>query len=281
MSKSLKRYLKHLFVPHRGNAYRPHALRHKALSFYSVLLIFAQLLFGATIYAGPVMAGSNDNIIKNIITLTNVERSKTGAGDLYENTLLDKAANDKLSDMFSKNYWDHTGPNGETAWKFIEKENYRYLLAGENLARGFSRSEEVIDAWMDSPTHRENILNDKFQEIGVAVGTGKIKGNLTTIIVQLFGQPQTAFAASKVQKTTVLGEQRLLPEFSVQNATESSKAPYFVAWVFILGLIVLDGVMIRRLGLHTSKSHVFDFRMSLFLAVLVFALLGIGFAGIA
>jgi hypothetical protein len=125
------------------------------------------------------------------------------------------------------------------------------------------------------------MLNSRFQEIGVAIGSGKIKGNLTTVIVQIFGQPRTAFAASESQKIQVLGQTQLKPEFNINNATLPSKAPYLVIWTFILGLVVLDGVMIRRLGLHCSRSHIFNFRVSLLMSVLAFALLAVGFVGIA
>jgi uncharacterized protein YkwD len=280
--KNIKRVLKHFLIPHKGNAYRPHALRHKALSFYSLGLILTQLLFGATMYSGPtIMSADAKAMASNIIAYSNDERKDNGLSEVYENEALTKAAYGKLSDMFEKGYWDHTGPNGETAWNFISDSGYRYLLAGENLARGFNRSEDVVTAWMESPTHRANILNGRFREIGIAVGSGKLKGNTTTVIVQLFGEPKTVFAAESAKKDEVLGSQKLIPEFSLANATMPSKTPYLVIWTFLLALIILDGVMIRRLGLHASRSHLFNFRVSLLMSVLVFALLGVGVVGIA
>lgn len=279
--KKIKKILKHAFVPHKGNAYRPHAFRHKALSFYSIGLILSQLLFGATMYSGPmIMSGDAQVVAKNIITLSNKQREDMGISVVYENETLSKAAYGKLKDMFDKDYWDHTGPNGETAWNFINDSGYRYLLAGENLARGFNRSEDVVTAWMESPTHRENILNGRFKEMGVAVGSGRIKGNTTTVIVQLFGEPKTAFA-SQSSENKVLGTQKLIPEFSLNNATLPSKTPYFLVWAFLLAMIIVDGVMIRKLGLHASRSHLFNFRVSLLMSVLVLVLLGVGVVGIA
>lgn len=270
-----------MFVPHKGNSYRPHAFRHKALSFYSLGLLLSQVLFGATMYSGPtIMSGDTVTVAKNIVIYSNKEREKMGIGKVYENENLSKAAYDKLKDMFDKNYWDHTGPSGETAWDFINDSGYRYLLAGENLARGFNRSQDVVTAWMESPSHRENILNGRFKEIGVAVGSGKLKGNTTTVIVQLFGEPKTVFA-SESKSDEVLGTQKLIPEFSMNNATSPSKTPYFIVWAFLLAFIILDGVMIRKLGLHASRSHLFNFRVSLLMSVLVLALLGIGVVGIA
>ncbi len=283
MLKRIKKLFKHLFVPHKGNAYRPHAFRHKALSLYSIALLVSQFMMGTTMYSGPViMNGDAKAIAKNIIILSNKERDNINLNELYENETLDKAAELKLKDMFNKNYWDHSGPNGETAWDFVSNTGYQYLLAGENLARGFSNSDETVKAWMNSPTHKENILNNRFQEIGVAVGSGKINGNLTTVVVQIFGEPKTAFASAKDSETqNVLGSQKLIPEFSLDNTTFPSKAPYFALWFFIFGLIIVDGIMIRRLGLNASRSHLFNFRVALLLSAVVLGLMSFGFAGIA
>lgn len=276
--KRFRKLLKHLLVPHRGNAFRPHALRHNALSIYLVLLMVAQLGLGVTYYSGPTVLGANtETLKKNIITLSNIERKDNNLSMLYENKTLNLAAEKKLSDMFAKNYWDHIGPDGETAWNFISETGYRYELAGENLARGFENSKEVVNAWMNSPTHRENILNDRFQEIGVAVGNGKIKGITTTVIVQLFGKPKTAFAS---QSQNTLGETTLIPEIDVSNATLPSRSPYFLIWALIFGLIVLDGVMLRKLGLHTSSKHLRSFRLSLAMSALMLLLLSVGVAAI-
>lgn len=281
MGKNFKRLLKHMFVPHRGNAFRPHALRHKALSVYSVGLIMSQLLLGATIYSGPdVVKMDAESIKKNIVLLSNTEREKNSLAVLSENETLNLAAQKKLEDMFAKNYWDHTGPKGETAWDFISTTGYTYLLAGENLARGFSNSTDTVKAWMASPTHRANILNNSYKEIGVAVGSGKINGNTTTVIVQLFGEPKTVIASAP-ETTKVLGEKRLMPEVSLKNATSPSKTPYLLLWMVILGLIIIDGFMIRRLGLHASKSHAFNMRVSIFLSFLALCVLSVGVVGIA
>lgn len=268
-----------MIVPHRGNAFRPHALRHNALSLYLFGLMVAQLALGVTLYSGPAVLGSSTETLKNnIIALSNMEREDSGVGALYVNDALNEAAEAKLNDMFDNNYWDHVGPDGETAWDFIAETGYRYEVAGENLARGFESSDKVIAAWMSSPTHRENILNSRFQEIGLAVGSGKIKGATTTVIVQLFGRPQTAFASQSSK--TVLGEAKLIPEFNANNATLPARSPYFFVWALIFGLIVLDGVMLRKLGLYTSRKHLLGFRVSLAMSAFMLLMLSIGVAAI-
>ncbi len=283
MIKKLKRILKHFLVPHIGNSFRPHFTRHNSLSVYLFLILSLQIVFGVTLYSGPAVKGiDTEALSQNIISLSNKEREKNNVPNLYENNTLNIAAKQKLNDMFNKNYWDHIGPSGETVWEFIANEGYQYEVAGENLARGFSNPNNVVKAWMDSPTHRENILNTRFQEIGIAVGSGKIKGSTTTIIVQLFGRPKTAFAGAQQQEKLTMGTQStLMPDFKIENITNPSKKPYFVVWVFIFALIVLDGVMVRKLGLHTSRQHVTQFKFALFMSVLVLAVLSIGFVAIA
>jgi hypothetical protein len=243
--------------------------------------MMVQLGLGVTFYSGPQVKGADtETFSQNIIILTNIERAKAGAGTLYENTTLTLAAQNKLEDMFSKNYWDHTGPSGETAWDFIDAENYQYDIAGENLARGFKDSDDVVRAWMASPTHKKNLLNSRFQEIGIAIGSGKIHGATTTVIVQLFGKPKTAFA-SESTRGDVAAAATLTPEMSLDNITLPSKAPYFLVWTLLFGLLVVDGVMLRKLGLHTSPRHLYSFRTALAMSLFMLVLLSIGFTAIA
>jgi uncharacterized protein YkwD len=124
---------------------------------------------------------------ENIINLVNQSRTENQVGGLEENQSLDKAAEDKLGDMFKNNYFAHASPGGVSPWSWFEKNGYDYKYAGENLALGFSSVESEHKAWMESPTHKKNILNPNFKEIGVAVGKGMINNNLVTVAVQEFG----------------------------------------------------------------------------------------------
>lgn len=279
--KKFKVILKHFFVPHRSNAFRPHALRHNALSLYLLIIVAVQLGVGVTLNAGPEVKGAeSEDLAYNIVVLTNQERNKAGAAPLFENSTLDMAAQKKLEDMFAKNYWDHTGPNGETAWDFISGQNYQYEVAGENLAKGFKSSKEVVSAWMGSPTHKKNLLNDRFQEIGIAVGSGKIKGVTTTVIVQIFGRPKTAFASESI-KGELSTAQTVIPEMDLSNVTVPSKAPYFLVWSMLFGLLLVDGILLRKLGLHMSPRHLYGYRTALAMSLFVLVLLSLGFSAIA
>jgi hypothetical protein len=91
--------------------------------------------------------------------------------------------------MFKLQYWAHYGPNKESPWQFILQSGYTYAYAGENLAKGFSDSQSVHDAWMASPTHRANIMDPQFQEVGIATVKGNLLGAEVFLVVQMFGSP--------------------------------------------------------------------------------------------
>src|SRR5258708_28336998 len=91
--------------------------------------------------------------------------------------------------MFANQFWAHVAPDGTSPWQFFKNAGYQYYSAGENLARDFSNTSDMMAAWMASPTHRANIVNGRFREIGVAVVDGRLLGSDTTLVVQLFGTP--------------------------------------------------------------------------------------------
>ncbi|MEJ0001761.1 MAG: CAP domain-containing protein [bacterium] len=121
--------------------------------------------------------------------LTNKERADNGAAPLTENALLDKAAQEKADDMARNGYFAHTSPEGKTPWYWFQQVGYNYIYAGENLAVNFFESNDVAQAWMNSPTHRENIVKKEYTEIGIGVATGTYQGHNTVFVAQLFGKP--------------------------------------------------------------------------------------------
>lgn len=125
---------------------------------------------------------------ENIIKLTNKERNSEGLANLTENSLLDQAATDKAKDLFVNQVFQHDIKDKKfSAW--IKNTGYEYSYVGENLAIDFVSSEGVIKAWLNSPSHRKNLLNTRFSEIGVAVLENKFQGDNTIIVVQVFGAP--------------------------------------------------------------------------------------------
>ena len=131
---------------------------------------------------------------KNIINITNTQRKENGdLVTLTENEKLDISAQMKVDDMFNKQYFEHTSPNGTKVADLADQISYEYITIGENLALGnFLNDEELVKAWMNSPGHRENILNKNYTEIGVAVGYGEFEGRKTWLAVTHFGLPKSA-----------------------------------------------------------------------------------------
>jgi len=123
-----------------------------------------------------------------VIEWTNIQRSKQNLPSLKENSLLNSMAKTKVEDMFSGQYFAHESPSGIAVGDLAEDFNYKFIVIGENLALGdFKEDQNLVQAWMDSPGHRENILNQQYQEIGVAVGRGLFDGVDTWLAVQHFG----------------------------------------------------------------------------------------------
>ncbi|MCD4811957.1 CAP domain-containing protein [bacterium] len=199
--------MKNYFIPTKQNKYKPLLLRKTCLVFYSIILVVVNT-FGGFIGISEVSAS---NITPStIVSLTNQERVASGLNELRTNSQLSSAAMAKAQNMLDEQYWDHFGPNGESPWQFIIASGYSYVYAGENLAKGFRTSEGVMEAWMASPTHKENILSGNYKDIGVAVLDGVLLGKQTTLVVQMFGNMTTEVqgnppaGSNSVTKTAVI-----------------------------------------------------------------------------
>lgn len=188
--------LRNLFLPHHSNNHKANLIKSYSVFFLTFAFVGLQFFLNFFLLAKPAVLGFSSNISpERIIELTNSERAKSGLGSLKENKLLSEAARQKAADMFAFNYWSHISPSGRTPWTFFTDVGYKYQYAGENLARDFRDPETVVQAWMNSPSHKENIVNSKYQEIGAAVVDGTLQGVETTLVVQLFGTQYGAVGA--------------------------------------------------------------------------------------
>jgi len=125
-----------------------------------------------------------------ILRWTNYNREQNGIPALQKNQKLLEAATAKLSDMFQLQYFEHNSPTGRKAADFIKDTGYEAIVAGENLALGnFESEQQLVQAWMDSPGHRANILNNKYLEIGIAAGQDVLNGRKVWLSVQIFAKP--------------------------------------------------------------------------------------------
>lgn len=180
--------LKHFLTPRTSNNHRARILHPTGLLVCIIVLFCLQVGLHTIHVAQPSILGYATNItVDELYRLTNEKRSQHGLPPLQFSNTLSQAANGKAIDMYNKNYWSHNAPDGLTPWQFIINAGYRYLVAGENLAKNFNDSYSVVEAWMNSVSHRDNILKADFEEVGFAVVDGKLQGEETTLVVQMLG----------------------------------------------------------------------------------------------
>ncbi len=176
-----------------------------ALFLVGMVLLKGSFVFLADNYGYLEFNGLFSSVlnVKNIVALTNESRKEAGLGVLKVNSKLQAAAQMKAEDMLKNQYFAHSDPFGKMAWDFMDDAGYNYLFAGENLAMNFNSAEEVNRGWLQSITHKENILSDKYSQIGVGVTAGKFMRTDSRIVVQLFGKPLQANAYIKGMKTNI------------------------------------------------------------------------------
>lgn len=147
-----------------------------------------------------------------VISWSNSHREDNNLPSLKENTRLDLAATLKLKDMFEGQYFEHLSPSGAGPAEVVKQAGYEFILVGENLALGnFADDKTLVQGWMNSPGHRANILNSRFQEIGVAVAKGIFEGRETWLAVQEFALPLSECPApdESIKMTALAYESRL------------------------------------------------------------------------
>lgn len=302
-----------LFLPQIHTKKRSILLRHHSLIGIAIFLIMVLFLNHSIIVGKFGVLGYAENIsVSDLLKNTNQVRSKHGVQELKLNDRLSRAAKAKAEDMFNNNYWAHTSPSGKEPWDFIIASGYDYLYAGENLAVDFNNSDSVVDAWFDSASHRQNLLNDKYSEIGFAVVNGELDGRETTLVVQMFGYPRSvppAIAeAPAVAESPSIGIEEIAqvdiapvveveesisdqlaleqPETpivtdasgQVLNASDvlnMSRALAVFLGLFLTGLFALDGYYIHKLGVLRVSGHTI-----LHVFVLIMAMCGIWYTSI-
>lgn len=185
----LHHHLKNAFIPHAGNDYRPHALRPHWIGLYAGVIVTVKIVAIVFVSFYANQAKQSDVTPQSIISLTNQARENNHLSTLSSNVALTKAAQAKANDMVAEHYFAHISPTKVTPWYWFKQAGYSYSYAGENLAIDYLQSEDVIQAWLDSPSHRANLLSTKYKDIGVAVTTGNINGVDSLLVVQMFGSP--------------------------------------------------------------------------------------------
>jgi len=241
-----------LFAPHPHNNHKAKILRPRSIVILIGLFIMGRSIVDITVGLKPGVLGFASQIDPDkVIELTNAERLSAGITLLKENSELDQAALAKATDMFENNYWAHISPTGTEPWYFVTQSGYQYKHAGENLARDFSNPKDVVTAWMASPTHRQNLLDNRYKDIGVAVVDGYINGVETTIVVQLFGSTQqntVAKIASTTVTNTVFAKEvpdKLIPSSGL-SPMDLSRAWSLAFVILIMFALSLDWIFVLR-----------------------------------
>lgn len=144
----------------------------------------------AFIYVGQTItipqAAPLKSLEDEVIRLVNAERARHGLGQLTYNWQAARVARIKSQDMINNRYFSHTSPIYGSPFKMLESYGLRFSAAAENIAKGQRSAQEVMNAWMNSPGHRANILSRSFTQIGV--GAAK-DANGTLVWTQIFLKP--------------------------------------------------------------------------------------------
>ena len=269
-------FLEHFFLPRPSNNHRAKILHPKGITFVLSLLIVIQIgLIFISRVRPDVLGFATDISVERLLELTNQKRLENGISTLNLNQELSQAAAGKANDMFGNNYWAHVSPSGKTPWDFIIGAGYQYVYAGENLAKDFQDSSGVVNAWMDSASHRENLMQEKYKDVGFAIVNGKIDGEETTLVVQMFGTkspgnvvPESKKVTENIQITPSVSVAPIIAEITPINTPTPtlSLSPQKTSVAGAVGVVRKKPIF----DLFTVSKDV-----TLFLVILLIAVLGI------
>ena len=149
-----------------------------------------------------------DQLIEQVLKLTNEERKKANLDPLKLNSKLSSAADSHSDSMAKDDFFSHTGKNGSSVGDRVRDTGYNYLRVGENIAAGYSTASAVVSGWMNSSGHRANILNPNYTEIGIGyeflqADTGSV--NYNHYWTQVFGTSQTTTSDPDTGKDSLTG----------------------------------------------------------------------------
>ena len=272
----LKKFWSHYFIPQERNNHRATLLKPNFLLFFLVLYLLNQSIIKSLTIAKPGVLGYSSEITaQKVFDQTNEERTKVGLEPLVYSSVLSESAKEKAEDMFKYDYWAHNSPQGKTPWTFFDSVGYKYSVAGENLAKDFYDTDSLMKAWMNSPTHKENIIHPKYQEIGIAVVNGTLGGIKTTLVVQHFGTPLVATDQKPTAKsddvvqpdaTNQLNSQEIVTSKTNVLAVTDQKlispltlSKIFGSAIFIVLVVVLfiDGFITIKKNTHRLTGSTF------------------------
>lgn len=175
--------------------------------------------------APPPLRGSMDDreaslTNEGVFRATNLEREHHGFKAYTHNDVLSRIAKKKMQDLFARQYFEHVSPTGEDVGDLARHEGYQYIIVGENLALGnYQDDAALVQAWMNSPGHRANILHRRFTEIGIAVGRGMYEGQRVWIGVQEFGAPSSLCSGPREDERLKIEQNKQTLAFEEEELT--------------------------------------------------------------
>jgi uncharacterized protein YkwD len=203
---------------------------------------------------------------QQLLDETNLQRQKAKITPLEGNKKLTQAAQAKAEDMAKRNYWAHNTPDGKAPWYFIEQSGYNYYKAGENLAYGFIDSQQVVAGWMNSQTHRDNMLDKNYRDVGFGFANNPNfdDNGPATVVVAMYGNNQQL----PVDTQTTTAGFNSLGNFAVEPTPQSiSKvqtftdgalpwSPYLIGFLIgaiVMFLIVKHGIALKKMLVEGEK----------------------------
>ncbi len=278
-TESVKHLWRLLFFPHEHNNHKARIIQPGYVAVLIAVYLLNQSFLKTLSIARPGILGYSSEItVQSVYEQTNEQRVKDGLPPVHFSPTLSKSAVDKANDMFAENYWAHNSPSGKTPWEFIKASGYQYSIAGENLAKDFYDTDSMMKAWMNSPTHKANIVNQKYQEIGIGVVNGILNGVKTTLVVQHFGTPLDASTISKdtPEEISFQQSQKVLAQSEVYqqpviSPLQISQAVGAAMFILIIAVLSIDAYITLKNKTHrfsgSAAGHIG------FLAVILFILL--------
>lgn len=165
----------------------------KTIAAIALTIAVLSALSFAVVKANETKEASLDYEQSFALSELNRIRQSNNLSSLQWNDKLADVAKLKAEDMLARGYFSHESPDGEMVWGRILDSGYDYLTAGENLAIDFNNLSQAYESWMASPSHKENILSDKYIDFGFASAEGDFQGKKTTIYVQIFASPESIY----------------------------------------------------------------------------------------
>lgn len=244
---------------HRHTSHKKHPKNYAKVYWPYIPLI---LVLGLSLFVGQSLASRSQSDVLSYATnvsrdglleATNQERQASDTNSLELNEKLNAAAQAKAQDMVARDYWSHTTPDEQMPWVFVEKAGYKYQKAGENLAYGFASNQETVNGWMNSPSHRQNVLDVSYSEVGFGIAQSPdfIGNGPETIIVAMYARPVSAPrlalatpAAQPLDEKPVNSSQPFIVEPSVKAVSkiQAMTSTTIPGATFIIGLLIGSGL---------------------------------------